>query len=233
MPLKQRCGGSGALGGVGQLGMGLGPGCGRRVLEDALQLGAVPARCRAATRGKWRPTVTMCHRSRARYRRDLKAQGPSHRSVGTEAGVAHPIPSARPSLPARSRAGPPAPSPSLEQPVPSGSHRGTAAGLTPPARPGSRGCPGVATHCPAVTTGFLRDCSSSFSLFMTSAPSRLKTGSIPASPSPTARPCLTPVYKQVGAASVVAPAQSCSIPLNVSGARSEPPQALLGSSAGG
>lgn len=24
------------------------------------------ARCRAATRGKWRPTVSMCHRSRAR-----------------------------------------------------------------------------------------------------------------------------------------------------------------------
>lgn len=81
---------------------------------------------------------------------------------------------------------------------------------------------------------FLRDCSWFFSLFMNSAPSRLKTGSIPASPSATAQPCLSPFYKQVGATSVVAPPlRSCSIPLNVSGARFEPSQALLGSSAGG
>lgn len=80
---------------------------------------------------------------------------------------------------------------------------------------------------------FLQDYSCFFSLFMTSAPGRLKTGSIPASPSAAAQPCLSPFYKQVGATSVLAPAQSCSIPLNISGACFEPSQALLGSSAGG
>lgn len=119
--------------------------------------GAVPASSRAATRGKWRPTVPVCHRSRARYRRDLKAQGPSHRSVRTGAGVEHPVPSTRPSIPARSRAGPPAPSPFQEQAVPFGSHGGTAAGLAPPAGCSSRGLISyeVASQCPAVTLGCL------------------------------------------------------------------------------
>lgn len=115
-----------------QQGPRLGAGCGRRVLEDALQLGAVPARSRAATRGKWRPTVTMCHRSRARYRRDLKAQGPSQLSVGTEAGV-----SIHPSLPTPGLA---------HQPIPvSGAAcalrqlQGHSRRADPPAPPGSRG----------------------------------------------------------------------------------------------
>lgn len=161
--LKQRCGDSGALGAVGLLGtpMTAGPGAGRRMRPagagGCLHRGAVPASSRAATRGKWRPTVPVCHRSRARYRRGLKAQGPSHRSVGTGAGVEHPVPSARPSIPARSRAGPPAPSPFQEQAVPSGSHGGTAAGQAPPAGCSSRGLINyeVASQCPAVTLGCL------------------------------------------------------------------------------
>lgn len=67
-----------------QQGLGLGAGCGHGCWKTISSREQSPAPCRAATRGKWRPTVTMCHRGRVRQERALEAQGLCHLPVRTE-----------------------------------------------------------------------------------------------------------------------------------------------------
>lgn len=131
---------------------------------------------------------------------------------GLKAGVARPIPSVRPSIHL-----PTPPYPILGWPTDLGPLFGAARALR--------------SHCPAITPAvFLQDFSCSSSLFIPSA-ARKQRGSIPASPSPTAQPCLAPFDELGVAVSVIAPAQSCSVPLIASGACFEPPLALLSISA--
>lgn len=98
------------------------------------------------------------------------------------------------------------------------SHRGMALGLRAPAcsrqEGAPLGCHGTLLLSPSA--GFLQDFSCFFSLFLTSAPSSPKpVGKHPCFNPSHCPSCLTSFYEQGAAASVIAPAQSCSILLIV------------------